>query len=569
MQARPFDRRLPLTLGALFLTIVLASGCLGNESYQATSLEEPPENPGDGCERSYEESPDGGYGLGVVEFTERGNVFRRDCMELVLERVKAEAAGGNTAVIVFVHGWRHNAQSVREDRDQNLHCFKQLLSSFGRSPDRPVRQDVDSEICFENQFDPGRDFVKSMSGTLPEGRGVLYDKNVVGIYVGWRGLPYRAGFLELASYWDRKEVAEEVGGGGVTELLLRLEDLVWRPGSGRTFGMTPEQASALDAIDGKLFLTPEQANTLDAANGNVFLTIGHSFGGAIVLSALNDIFIERIVSAQRLEASKCRFFGPGKPCSITRPFGHGVVLLNPAIEANQITQLKELASGRRFSPKQSRLLHVISTEADDATHKAFPLGQTLGVGLTWRQAELWRQRRRGDWVSLDEWDLDTTTVGNFPPFRTGFLDAASTSRDQDPRWCYRSCVPVLFDVPIDARAHDCVDPDEAETHYPVRPFEPVAFIYTDESFMSGHNDIFNPRVRAYLAAIVAESLRRRDELPAGLEACEGEGNFQTCFESFLQLEADYLRSEGWDPTALGGYADDSVCRQEREDRIGL
>ena len=58
----------------------------------------------------------------------------------------------------------------------------------------------------------------------------------------------------------------------------------------------------------------------------------------------------------------------------TEPFGHGVVLLNPAIEANQVLQLKELVAERCYANDQPKLLHVISTSADYTTHNLFPLG---------------------------------------------------------------------------------------------------------------------------------------------------------------------------------------------------
>ena len=64
-------------------------------------------------------------------------------------------------------------------------------------------------------------------------------------------------------------------------------------------------------------------------------------------------------------------------------------MLNPAIEANQGLLLKENslkvgALGARPPP----LLYVISSHGDSATHFAFPLGQWVGVNLTWSQVDL-------------------------------------------------------------------------------------------------------------------------------------------------------------------------------------
>ena len=186
--------------------------------------------------------------------------------------------------------------------------------------------------------------------------------------------------LTQATYWERKATAEQVAKGGVTELLLRLER---------------------EVIDD------------ERPNRNLYLVTGHSFGGAVVLSALNEVFLERVAAAT---AEK-----PGDDCVRSRPFGHGVVLLNPAIEANEVFQLKELVAETCFVASQPRLMHVISSDADLATNKAFRIGQWLGVNLSWRQAPLTRGFN-GTAVQFQESELDTITVGNFTPFQTGQLD---------------------------------------------------------------------------------------------------------------------------------------------------
>ena len=37
-------------------------------------------------------------------------------------------------------------------------------------------------------------------------------------------------------------------------------------------------------------------------NRNLYLVTGHSFGGAVVLSALNEIFLERVADSDRAES---------------------------------------------------------------------------------------------------------------------------------------------------------------------------------------------------------------------------------------------------------------------------
>ncbi len=169
-----------------------------------------------------------------------------------------------------------------------------------------------------------------------------------------------------------------------------------------------------------------------------------------------------------------------------------MVLLNPAIEANEALQLKELVAETCFGPGQIRLMHVISSDADVATNQFFRIGQQLGVNPTWKQTELYREFD-GKRLRFQETELDTITVGNFKPFQTGQLDR---SNSEPSGWRYRSCVGEQL---------DCLDEADKKEHIPVQHNEPLAFIHTDVNFIADHNDVFNDNVAAYLAAIMAEA----------------------------------------------------------------
>jgi hypothetical protein len=361
-----------------------------------------------------------GYDLAYVEFTERGNVFDRARMQDVLDHVAAQA-----------------------EYDQNHPDRGVFTIVFVHGWKHNARADDGNVKSFRKLLRQVHDISKQNPIGTP--------RKVIGVYVGWRGLSVDLNPVTQVTYWDRKATAEQVAKGGVTELLLRLER---------------------EVIDD------------ERPNRNLYLVTGHSFGGAVVLSALNEIFLERVAAAT---AEK-----PGEDCVKSRPFGHGVVLLNPAIEANEVFQLKELVAETCFVDSQPRLMHVISSDADEATNEVFSIGQWLGVSLTWKQATLAREFGNRT-VQLAESDLDTITVGNFTPFQTGQLDHSNSS---DGGWVYRSCrEPEVA----------CVDPTDKAQHIPVEHNEPLAFIQTDQNFIAGHNDVFNDNVSAYLAAIVAEN----------------------------------------------------------------
>jgi hypothetical protein len=439
----------------------LVLGCTPNEEYR-TAI------PADCATANCSDAPDtiiekhDGYDLAFVEFSERGNVFDRRRMQQVLDYVaeQAEYDPGNPERGVFTIVFVHGWKHNARGDDGNVQSFRRLLQQI---------HDISKEI--------------------PVGS----PRKVIGVYVGWRGLSVDLEPFTEATYWERKATAEQVAKGGVTELLLRLEREV------------------IDEV-------PERANR------NLYLVTGHSFGGAVVLSALNEIFLERVAAAT---AKK-----PDDVCVASRPFGHGVVLLNPAIEANEVFQLKELVAETCFAASQPRLMHVISSDADKATNKAFRLGQWLGVSLTWRQATL-RRDFDGRKVEFHESDLDTITVGNFLPFQTGQLDRSdSTGR----KWDYRSCIePEVA----------CIGAADHAQHIPVEHNEPLAFIQTDETFIADHNDVFNDNVSAYLAAIVAENRNKRILGDSSVvdrrlsEECRGdEFDFGACFDLYRALFED-------------------------------
>ncbi|MDT1000407.1 hypothetical protein RNI08_32255, partial [Pseudomonas aeruginosa] len=82
-------------------------------------------------------------------------------------------------------------------------------------------------------------------------------------------------------------------------------------------------------------------------------------GGAITLGALHDPLLERLLALQDGQR--------------IRAFGDAVIMLNPAIEANQGLLLKEnsLKVGA-LGTQPPPLLYVISSHGDSATHFAFP-----------------------------------------------------------------------------------------------------------------------------------------------------------------------------------------------------
>src|SRR4051794_22545317 len=100
-------RSLSQLIPVILMGIIL-SGCVSHRQYR-TSLE--PCNTSirtNACESAaLEETKD--YLLGFVEFDDQGWLWSRAQLKCVLDRLYAEDAKQGLLMLVFVHGWKHNA----------------------------------------------------------------------------------------------------------------------------------------------------------------------------------------------------------------------------------------------------------------------------------------------------------------------------------------------------------------------------------------------------------------------------------------------------------------------------
>ena len=173
----------------------------------------------------------------------------------------------------------------------------------------------------------------------PDGR------RIIGVYVGWRGQSQRLPLLKYLTFWTRKKAAHKIGRGDMDELLVHLGDLKRRL-------MT--------------FEPPEKRY------GTRLVIIGHSFGGAIVFSALDNILkkntLESIVPFQHGESNEVGVISAGDTDL--------VVLLNPAFETLLYSGLAEATTNcTKFNLYQNTVLMTIGAENDSATGVDFPVGQ--------------------------------------------------------------------------------------------------------------------------------------------------------------------------------------------------
>jgi hypothetical protein len=128
--------------------------------------------------------------IGFVEFNEAGKPYDSSVVDSVIEKIEvaSRTSRKNLLMVVFIHGWHHNA----EQTDRNVIEFKQFL------------------------LDLQTDETKVLVGR---------ERDVIGIYMGWQAKATDSRIVQLLSYRAKKELGLETGLAGVRDVLARLASL--------------------------------------------------------------------------------------------------------------------------------------------------------------------------------------------------------------------------------------------------------------------------------------------------------------------------------------------------------
>jgi hypothetical protein len=179
-----------IVLGLLFTLV----GCTSNRPYR-NSL---PVHSGDDTNRPANLKPinptnsvaietNAGFNIGYVEFDDQGWFWAHKQWQAVKDEIQNEASvdTNGLTIIVFVHGWKNNA----DFNCGNVETFRTVLTNLSIA---------------------------------------LYPRKVFGVYVGWRGLSVKSDifppFGEELSIYNRKNAAERIGHqGSATQVFTELE----------------------------------------------------------------------------------------------------------------------------------------------------------------------------------------------------------------------------------------------------------------------------------------------------------------------------------------------------------
>ena len=320
---------------------------------------------------------------------------------------------------------------------------------------------------------------------------------VTGVYLGWRGESIRTKPWNNVSFWSRKNTAQHVGRTGAKEILLELDAMYHAAKKG--------------------------------GKNATMVTVGHSFGGALVFSAMKGLATGdaagiipgtdlqqtyRVVRAEgnRVDASKT-----GVKATRAR-LGDLVVLVNPAIEADQYkpfhADLPKSDSGKYHPPpdkdkpydkSQLPVLLAIASTADKAVGMAFPAGR-------------WLMALRDIDIAFDP--SKRAGMGHYEPHITHKLTYPEKEFAETPRQC--GC-PKNFDSPVNIshkplNLHTTEVQDFGDLEFvPQHPdtwdvHSPYLVVQTNAGVMSEHSDIYNPVFVEFLTKFIRAYYARSMEV---------------------------------------------------------
>ena len=429
---------------------------------------------------TFEYHKDPNFMLGFVEFDDQGWFYNPEQFRVVKREIETQLIRGGvengpiaprTAIlVVFIHGWRHSADVC----DRNVACFREILRGLAvyeaaRAAECKVKPRADATACTQRQ--------------------------IAGVFLGWRGSPIRPRggplrapieSLNLFSFYSRKNAAHRIGQAGQVAAVVG-----W-----------------LQALDSKLSRISQRSRLILA---------GHSFGGAMLFSAIggvvNEQITEELYRPERPSLEDCSDFNP-------RGLGDLVVLLNPAFEAIRYQSIHDRMTELRGDCPQRNVLITLAARNDIYNHYLFPIGRTLTT-LTDRFRPGTAQRK-----------ASRTAVGHYAPFGTHELNAnrnteapelfddgtrtgtqctcsyqlneralkelASAVYGHKAAGNYNPLAQMARTTPTDCDTPSCIKPlNGFDEHLPFK------IVWTDPAIIDGHSDIYNSRLIDFLVRSVA------------------------------------------------------------------
>lgn len=415
------------------LSVLVFSGCAQNSTYRTDYQSCVYTQSGDCADHAIQHhapGQSGEYYLSFIEFDDQGQLWDRKQLHAVLSSYQPIAGVDDVLLVAFIHGWHHNA----DPEDDNIQEFRRLLTKLSQA--------------------------ESSGGT---GRKVL------GVYIGWRGESVTIPVINATTFWDRKNTAHKVGQQGVTEVLLKLEEIV-------------NVKAGMDTAK------PQPLNSR-------LVTIGHSFGGAVLYTALQQILEDRFIDSRKYKTSTGDASG----------LGDLVVLMNPAFEALRYATLYDISQDycRSYFPSQLPKLAILTSETDRATGWAFPVGRFVSTFFE-THTTLNRHNCAGigktNPMEIAEGKADRHTVGHFEPYLTHRLIPVTTPEKRSTNFNYRALQNLWSQQKMSGSF--AFENTELMHLGKTVPNNPYLNIQVDPHLIKGHNDIWHDDIVNFLRDLI-------------------------------------------------------------------
>ena len=410
--------------------------------------------------QKYEVKPN--FELHLVQSDDYGSFWDVKQAQATLDRVEALSKDSNTLVVLFVHGWHHNADPADSNLKDSIEALNELKSLLDTPERRRLRE-------------------------MQTGRA---DVNLVGIYVGWRGRSLPS-LLDYLTFWGRKNTAERVGEGDLSEFIERLQRIYLRANGG---GPTEEPSGRSTATATTTTTKPKTITGL--------VTLGHSFGAQVLWKALARQLESPLTQRSRCLADR---LSPTVLSQLSteqvafNSLGDLNILLNPALEAYQFARVDSLYRQIKFLPEQTPQLVVFSSDNDDVRKIWFPLGRAVTGPFRpnfraegdARQGRLWGR-------ALGE--VDDQVSHSLAKSKRADIGDSLTEQDYLTPPKIRN---YDFTQATTFAGITLTPSDGKDGRAPRVPNSPVLVVRTEEKIIDGHNKIFEPGFRQFLARYIA------------------------------------------------------------------
>jgi hypothetical protein len=428
------------------------------------------------------------FDLGVIELSDDGHVADDVQRDMVFSRLREVALGG-----------RGKSVDVQQSPGAIVIVF--VHGWHHRS-----------KVC-DNNMACFRRVLQALSEADAERH-----RPVFGVYVGWRGDTFekKASFL---SFYDRKATAHRIGHEAGREILLDLND-------------TYRELN--DRIDNGM------------KHPVTMVTAGHSFGGALVYSAVEGALVRELRNQNENIAGSVHAVGRravdcgGEQVRPIRPgIGDLVVLVNPAFEARRYREfVNDERTAGRYASGQLPVLLTVASEGDSAVKVAFPIGRSLYFSLF-----PWRFRGMDDIIGAGHYDPQTTHNLTVTDDAGRIIHPAAAERpakveadEQTIARCHLNTASgdlatckCEYDVPdllftkeeqtmtlasgsVSMKTNENIS---LQPRKPRDPRSPFLVVRAAPEIISQHSDIYTPRFITFLTAYIGEFLEQASRVEPG------------------------------------------------------